>query len=308
MAEINATLVKTLRDRTGAGVIACKKALTETQGDLDAAIGLLRATEMAKAASKADRVAAEGLVGLIVDGSKGAMAELNTETDFVARTEAFQNAAAAFANTALSVQGDRGMLLSASAPDGDGSVADAISRLSARTGERVNLRRAAFVSVSDGVVASYVHNAAAPGLGNIGVLVALESPGHVDGLLDIGHRIAMHVAASSPLWVSQEDIPTEVVAEKRTALTEEAQKTGKTAAIVEKMVDGRMRKFYQEVVLGMQPFVLNPDQSVDVAVREAEKVVGTSIKIRAFVRFRTGEGLDKGASNPANAPVSAASL
>ena len=208
-------------------MIACKNALVETQGDLEAAVDRLRAAEIAKAASKVDRVAAEGLVGLVVDGTTGAIVELNTETDFVARTQAFQNAAAAFASIALSVHGDHGTLLNAPAPDGDGRVSDAIARLTARTGEHVNLRRSAFVSVSHGVVASYVHNAAAPGLGSIGVLVALESPGNADALLDIGHKIAMHVAASSPLWVSREDIPTEVVAEKRAELTEQAHKTGK---------------------------------------------------------------------------------
>jgi elongation factor Ts len=293
MTEINATLVKELRQRTGAGVIDCKKALVETQGDLEAAVDRLRAAEISKAAKKVDRVAAEGLVGLMVEGTKAAIIELNTETDFVARTQAFQNAAAAFASIALSVCGDYAMLLNAPAPDGDGRVSDAIARLSARTGEHINLRRSAFVSVSQGVVASYVHNAAAPCLGRIGALVALESPGNADALLDIGHKIAMHVAASSPQWVSREDIPTEVVAEKRAALTEEAHNTGKPPDIVEKMVEGRMRKFYEEVLLSMQPFVLNPDQRVELALREAEQAAGARIVVKVFVRFRTGEGIEK---------------
>jgi elongation factor Ts len=293
MTDINATLVKTLRDRSGAGVIDCKKALVQTHGDLDAAVDLLRAAEIANAARKVDRVAAEGLVGLIVDGTRGAVAELNTETDFVARTPAFRNAAAAFASIALTVQGDHGRLLKAPAPDGEGSVSDAIARLSARTGEHVNLRRSAFVSVSPGVVASYVHNAAAPGLGSIGVLVALESQGRADALHDIGHKIAMHVAASAPLWVSREDIPAEVVAQKRAELTAQAQKTGKPSAIAEKMVDGRMRKFYEEVVLSLQPFVLNPEQRVDQVLKDAERAAGVSVAIKAFVRFRTGEGIEK---------------
>ena len=293
MTEINATFVKTLRERTGAGVIACKNALVETHGDLEAAVDLLRAAEISNAAQKADRVAAEGLVGLLVEGTRGAIAELNTETDFVARTQAFQNAAAAFASIALGVKGDHSTLLKAPAPDGDGCVSDAIARLTARTGEHVSLRRSAFVSVSHGVVASYVHNAAAPGLGSIGVLVALESPGHADVVLDIGHKIAMHVAALSPSWVSREDIPAEVLAEKRAELTEQADKTGKSPEIVEKMVEGRMRKFYEEVVLGMQPFVLNPDQRVERALKEAETAAGARIVVKNFVRFRTGEGLDK---------------
>jgi elongation factor Ts len=293
MAEIRATLVKTLRDRTGAGIIACKQALAETQGDLEAAVDQLRTAEIAKAANKADRVAAEGLVGLAVEGTRGAIAELNAETDFVARTPAFQDAAAAFASIALRVHGDHRTLLSAPAPDGDGSVSDVIARLMARTGEHITLRRSAFVSVSHGVVASYVHNAAAPGLGSIGVLVALESTGHADALLDIGHKIAMHVAASSPLWVSREDIPTHVLAEKRAALAEQAHQTGKPPLIVEKMVEGRMRKFHEEVVLGMQPFVLDPDQTVERALEDARKSAGAAIAVKAFVRFRAGEGVDR---------------
>jgi elongation factor Ts len=291
MTEINATLVKTLRDRTGAGVIACKNALVETHGDLEIAVERLRAAEISKAAQKVDRVAAEGLVGVLVDGTRGAIAELNTETDFVARTQAFRNAAAAFTSIALGVNGDRSRLLNAPAPDGDGRVSDAIARLTARTGEHVSLRRSAFVSVSRGVVANYVHNAAAPGLGSIGVLVALESPGHAEIVLDIGHKIAMHVAASSPSWVSREDIPAEVVAEKRAELTEQARETGKPPEIVEKMVEGRMRKFYEEAVLGMQPFVLNTDQRVERALKEAESAAGARIVVKNFVRFRTGEGL-----------------
>ena len=168
-----------------------------------------------------------------------------------------------------------------------------IARLTARTGEHVTLRRSAFVSVSRGVVASYLHNAAAPGLGRIGVLVALESAGSRDVLLDIGHRVAMHIAASSPQWLAPEDIPRALVAEKHAELTEQARQTGKPPAIVEKMVEGRMRKFYEEVVLGLQPFVLSPDQRVDQAVKEAEHAAGWPITITAFARFQTGEGIDK---------------
>ena len=191
------------------------------------------------------------------------------------------------------MRGDHVRLLRAPAPDGDGCVSDAIARLTARTGEHVNLRRSAFVSVSPGVVASYVHNAAAPGLGSIGVLVALESPGHAEMLRDIGHKIAMHVAARAPLWVSREDIPTEVVEQRRTDLTGQAQKTGKPPDIVEKMVEGRMRKFYEEVVLGLQPFVLNPEQRVDQVLKDAEQSAGVPVAIKGFVRFRTGEGIEK---------------
>jgi elongation factor Ts len=232
-------------------------------------------------------------VGLVVERTRGAIVELNSETDFVARTEAFRNAAAAFARIALTVTGDRAAVLNAQAPDGEGRVSDLIGRLIARTGEHIILRRSAYVSVSRGVVASYVHNAAAPGLGSIAVLVALESGGDADALLDIGRKVAMHVAASSPLWVSREDIPSEVVAAKQSALSEQAHRAGKPPHIVEKMVEGRMRKFYEEVVLSLQPFVLDRGRRVEQALKEAEKAAGAAIAIGPFVRLQTGEGVDK---------------
>jgi elongation factor Ts len=299
MANIDATLVKALRDRTGAGVIACKKALVDTLGDLEAAVDRLRAAEIAIAARKADRVAAEGLVGLAVEATRGAMVELNSETDFVARADAFRHAASACAGIALDVRGDHAALLDAPAPDGDGRISDLIARLRARTGERIDLRRSAFVSVSRGVVASYVHNAAAPDLGRIGVLVALESAGNAEALLEAGHRIAMHIAASAPLWVSCEDIPADVVAEKQAALGEQTDKTGKPPDIVAKMVEGRMRRFYEEVVLKLQPFVLDPDRRVEQALRDAEQAAGAAIAVTAFARFRAGEGIDRFVTSPA---------
>jgi len=293
MVGISSTLVKTLREKTGAGVIACKNALVETQGDFEAAVDRLRAAEASKASAKADRVAAEGLVSLVVDENRGAILELNTQTDFAARTPAFHEAASALARLALDVNGDRDALLEARAPDGDGRVSDLMLRMAARTGEHVDLRRAACVSVRAGVIASYIHGAAGPGLGRIGVLVALESRAPVDALHRIGRAIAMHIAASAPLWVSPDQIPPEVVAEKRTALIGQAEKTGKPTAIVEKMVEGRMRKYFEEVVLGLQPFVLNPDQRVEDALREAAASAGATMTIGAFVRFKTGEGLVK---------------
>ena len=296
MAGISSTLVMALREKTGAGVIACRNALAETQGDYEAAVERLRAAEASKASAKTNRVAAEGLVGLVVDGNyltRGAIVELNVETDFAARTPAFQEAASALARLALDVRGDRDALLDARAPDGDGRVSDLMVRLTARTGEHVTLRRAAYVSVRAGAIASYIHGAAAPGLGRIGVLVALESGAPADALHGIGRAIAMHIAASAPLWVSPDGIPPEVVAEKRTALTGQAEKTGKPAAIVEKMVEGRMRRYFEEVVLGLQPFVLNPDQRVEEALREASVSTGSTMTVDAFVRFKTGEGLVK---------------
>lgn len=287
MAGIDATMVKALRDKTGAGVIACRNALVETQGDLDAAADRLRAEEASKAAQKADRVAAEGLVALCVDGARAAIVELNTETDFVARTAAFQEAAALLARSALEVAGDRDALIAAPSPDGNGRVSDLVVRLAARTGEHVNLRRSAFVSAGAGVVASYTHSAVAAGVGRIGVLVALESQGPADAVLGLGRAIAMHIAASSPLWISPADVPAAVMVEKRRALTEQAQNTGKGPAIVEKMVEGRMRRFCEETVLVLQPFALNPDQRVGQVIEES----GIPVAVKAFVRFRIGEGV-----------------
>jgi elongation factor Ts len=299
MAEISATpvenieKVKTLREKTGAGVIACRNALAETRGDVEAAVDRLRAAEASKASAKTDRVAAEGLVGLVVDGNRGALVELNAETDFAARTPAFREAASGLARLALDVHGDRNALLAARAPDGDGRVSDMLLRLTARTGEHVDLRRVACVSVRAGAIASYIHGGVAPGLGRIGVLVALQSGAPAAHLHGIGRGIAMHIAASAPLWVSRDAIPPEIVAEKRTALLEQAEQTRKPPAIVAKMVEGRMRKYFEEVVLGLQPFVLNPDQRVDEALREAATSAGSAMTIGAFVRFKVGEGLVK---------------
>jgi elongation factor Ts len=294
MAGINAALVKTLRDKTGAGVIACKNALEETLGDFDAAVDRLRAAEASKAAQKADRVSAEGLVGLVVDGTRGAIIEVNTETDFVARTAGFQDAVRAFVRVGLEVMGGHEALLAAPAPDGDGHVSDVIARLAARTGEHIKLRRCGFVSVTRGAVASYVHSASAPGLGRIGVLVALEGAAPPDALLGIGRKLAMHIAAASPQWIGVEDIPVRVITDKRAELVEQARATGKPAEIAEKIVEGRMRRFFEETVLDLQTFVLNPEQRVSDALQEAEAAASASMSVKAFVRFKTGEGLDPG--------------
>lgn len=290
MAAVNATLVKRLRDKTGAGVIACKNALAETAGDLEAAIERLREAELLNAAKRAERAAVEGLVALALEGQRGAIVELNAETDFVARSEAFKRAAAGFARIALTMGGDRARLLDAAAPDGDGRVADTISRLSARTGERIALRRSAVVSAPRGAVSSYVHNAVASGVGSIAVLVALESSAAAAALGGIGHALAMHIAASAPLWVSLEHVPHAVVDEKRAELDEQARRSGKPPAIVEKMIDGRLRKFYDEVVLDRQAFVVNPEQTVAQALQWAEQSLGASIRVPAFARFKVGEG------------------
>jgi elongation factor Ts len=298
MAGINASLVKTLRDKTGAGVIACKNALAEAQGDFDAAVDRLRAAEASNATQRVGRMAAEGLVGLLVEGTRGAIVELNTETDFVARTAGFRDAVTSFARVALELTGRHEALFAAPAPDGNGRISDVIARLMARTGEHIKLRRCGFVSVARGAVVSYVHSALGPGLGRIGVLVALESGAPPDALLGIGRKLAMHIAAASPQWIGIDDIPAEVIAEKRAALVEQARTTGKAAEIVEKIVEGRMRRFFEDAVLGLQPFVLNPEQRVSDALQEAEAAASAPISVKAFVRFKTGEGLDAAVRTP----------
>ena len=292
MAEITAGLVKELREKTGVGMMDCKKALAETAGDIEAAVDWLRAKGLSKAAKKADRAAAEGLVGVAPAGASAAIVELNSETDFVARNEQFQKAAAAYAQLALKVGGDLQALLASPAPGG-GSVQEEITNLIATIGENINLRRAAALSVSQGVVAPYVHNAIAPNLGRVGVLVALESAGRAEVLLDIGRKVAMHIAATAPLAVSVEEVPAEAVARERAVLTEQAKDSGKPAGVVEKMIEGRLRKFYEEVVLTKQAFVVNPDLTVEQALKEAEKAAGAPIALKAFLHFRLGEGVEK---------------
>jgi elongation factor Ts len=284
--EISATLVKTLRDRTGAGIMACRSTLAETNGDLDAAIERLRDAQTTMAAKKADRQATEGLVALAVEGARGALVEVNCETDFVARGDEFRRAVASLAPLALAVAGERAALLAAPAPGGEGSVADLVTRLSARTGERVSIRRTTLIDAGAGTLASYVHGAVAPGVGVIGVLVALESRATGAALADAGRRIAMHVAASEPTWVSEADIPAAVLVEKRSELQAQAHTTGKPAGVVERMVEGRLRKFVGEVVLLEQPFIMNPDETVEQALAAA--AAGTPVRVRGFVRFRVG--------------------
>jgi elongation factor Ts len=286
MAEITATLVKTLRDRTGAGIMACRTTLAETGGDLDAAIERLRDAQTTMAAKKADRVALDGLVTVAVAGTRGALVEVNCETDFVARSDQFRRAVSALGPLALATAGDLKALVAAPSPDGDGTVAELVTRLSARTGERVAIRRAAVVSAPGGVVAPYVHNATDAGTGTIGVLVALEGP--ADVAATIGRQLAMHVAASAPQWVAPGDVPAAVLAEKRAELLAQAQTSGKPAAVVEKMVEGRLRKFTDEVVLLRQPFIIDPDRTVQQALIDAANG-GAATRVRTFVRYRVGD-------------------
>jgi elongation factor Ts len=292
MAEVTAALVKDLREKSGAGMMDCKKALVENDGDVELAIDWLRTKGLSKAAKKADRIAAEGLVAMAVSGNAGAMIELNAETDFVARNVLFQGAAKSIAQAALTVGADVEALNVAKTAEGE-VVTDMLANLIATIGENMVLRRAARFEVSKGAVASYVHNATAPDLGRIGVLVAVESEGDEAALRELGRKIAMHVAATQPLSLSTDDLDPEAVERERAIFTEQALESGKPAGVVEKMVEGRIRKFFEEVVLLKQAFVMNPDLTVEQLVAETAKTLGTPVVIKGFARLALGEGIEK---------------
>ena len=295
MAEITAALVKQLRDKTGAGMMDCKKALAENDGDLDAAVDWLRTKGLAAAAKKAGRVASEGLVGVAVsdDGRSGALIEINAETDFVARNDTFQAFVSQCAKLALESGGDIERLAGAAYPGGDGTVQDQLVNLVATIGENMQLRRAGSLSVDNGVVASYVHSAAAPGIGKIGVLVALESTGDKDQLATLGKQLAMHVAATKPEAVSVDDLDQALVERERNVLSEQARESGKPEEIIAKMVEGRLRKFYEEVVLAEQTFVIDGETRIAKVLEAAVKDVGGPVAVAGFMRFGLGEGIDK---------------
>lgn len=293
MAEITTALIKDLRETTGAGMMDCKKALQETGGDMEAAVDWLRGKGLAKAAKKAGRVAAEGLVGIATGDKTAALVELNSETDFAARSEKFQAIVTAVSKLALSSKGDIAALLASPFPGSDRNVADYVSEMVGTIGENMNVRRTASLSVSQGVVAGYVHNQVAPGLGKMGVIVALESSGDADRLNALGKQIAMHIAAAAPLALSPDQLDAEVVERERAVLIEQARESGKPDNIIEKMIEGRIRKFYEEVVLLSQAWVMDPETTVEKAVNAAAKEIGTPIKITGFVRFLLGDGIAK---------------
>ncbi len=293
MAAITAALVKELREQTGAGMMDCKKALAETDGEMTAAIDWLRAKGLSKAAKKADRVAADGLVGVATDGANGALVEVNAETDFVARNEVFQTVVRAIAERALSAGGDVEKLAAMDATEGEGSITDQLQRMVGTIGENMTLRRTESISVSKGVVASYVHSVTADNLGKIGVLVALESDGDSEVLADVGRKVAMHVAATSPLAAFKEELDPVAVERERQVLTEQARESGKPDNVIEKMIEGRLRKFYQEVVLVEQAFVMDPDLTVGKFVEGAAKEAGAPVKLTGFRMLRLGEGIEK---------------
>ncbi len=285
MAEITATLVKALREKTGAGMMDAKKALVENAGDEAAAIEWLRAKGLSKAAKKSGRTAAEGLVGVIVsaDGKSGAMIELNAETDFVGRNEQFQKALSTIAQTALKTDGTVEAVAGAPSPDGDGTIDDMVKRLISTIGENMALRRSVKLTAG-GKVASYIHNAEAPGMGKVGVLVSLDGTGDLD---DVGRKVAMHIAATSPAAATTAELDPALIESEKRVLTEQARESGKPDNVIEKMIVGRMQKFYKEVVLLEQPFVMNPDQTV------ADYLKGVGASLNGFAHFKLGEGIEK---------------
>jgi elongation factor Ts len=290
MANITAGMVKELRDKTGAGMMDCKAALNETGGDVEGAVDWLRKKGFAKAAKKAGRVAAEGLIGVALAPSKGVVVEVNSETDFVARNDLFQGLVKMIANVALDAGTDVDKILAA--PIGDRTVADAINETIAKIGENMTLRRAAALSVGKGVVASYVHSSVTDGLGRIGVLVALESPGKADELKALGRLVAMHVAAANPQAVDPSGLDAALIQRERGVLAAKAE--GKPANVVEKIVESGLKTFYKEVCLLEQGYAIEEGKkTVAQAIKEAEAKVGGPIKVTGFVRFALGEGIDR---------------
>jgi elongation factor Ts len=294
MAEKTAGDDKTLRERSGAGMMDCKKALVECDGDIEKAIDLLRKKGLAAAAKKSGRVAAEGLVGIFVDGTKGTIAEINAETDFVARNEMFCEYVSTVVKLANAKDtADLESLKALPYPGSERNVGEELTNLIAVIGENMGLRRIAGLSVSQGIIASYVHNKVANDLGKVGVLVALESSGDAGKLLELGKKIAMHIAAASPLSLAIEDLDPAVLEREKDVVSEQAKNSGKPAEFIGKIVEGRIRKFYEEVVLLEQVFVMDTSMKVKDVVAAAAKENGTPITVKGFVKFVLGEGIEK---------------
>ncbi len=293
MTEITASMVKELREKTGAGMMDCKKALAEVKGNIEEAVDWLRKKGLAAAAKKAGRVAAEGLVGVATEGTSGVVLEVNAETDFIARNEKFQQLVLEAAKKALSKDMSVEDLANQNVGLEGGTVQGALTHLIAVIGENMNLRRVKRLNVSEGVVTSYIHSAMIPGLGKIGVLVALESAASKDKLNELGKKIAMHIAATQPQALSIDDVDPTSLERERAILIDQAKASGRPEAIIEKMVEGRVRKFYEEVVLLEQAFVMDPSKRVQDIITEAAKELGSAIKLTAFERFALGEGIEK---------------
>lgn len=290
--SITAAQVKELRELTGAGMMDCKAALNETGGDMEAAVDWLRKKGIAKADKKASRTAAEGLVGVASDATSAVVVELNSETDFVARNDAFQDIVRKVASVALGTDGNVESVAAASYGAGK-TVADTIKDAIGTIGENMNLRRSAKLSVGKGAVATYVHNSVADGLGKMGVLVAVETDGDAEAARAFGRQVAMHVAATNPLALTAEEVDASAVAREKEIFADQARQSGKPENIIEKMVEGRMRKFFEEVVLLKQAFVINPDLTVEQALKAAEKDIGAPARVTGFVRFALGEGIER---------------
>jgi elongation factor Ts len=293
MAKITAEMVKDLRDKTGAGMMDCKAALGETDGNVEAAIDWLRKKGLAKAAKKAGRVAAEGLIGVSVHGDAGALVEVNAETDFVARNDTFKEFVRDVAVLAREVGGDVENIHNAPLKSGGPAVKDILPELVAKIGENIAVRRAVVLSVTPGVVAAYVHNASSPELGKIGVLVGLRSTGDADKLAALGKQIAMHIAAAAPLALTPDHLSPELVARERAVQGDLARQSGKPENVIEKMIEGRMRKFYEESVLLSQVFVIDGETPIAKVLEKASKDLGTPVEIAGYYRFAVGEGIEK---------------
>jgi len=293
MANVSAAMVKELRDQTGAGMMDCKAALSETGGNLDAAVDWLRKKGLSKAAKKAGRMAAEGLVGVAVKGSKGVLVEVNSETDFVARNDLFQGLVKMIADAALDAGPSVDKILAAKA--GNITISEAIADTIAKVGENMSLRRAAGLSVGKGAIASYVHNAVSDGLGRIGVIVALESAGKDDELKAFGRMVAMHVASANPQAIDSSGLDTAAIEREKAVLTDKAKAQGKPANVIDKIIESGLKSFYKEVCLLDQEFIspLDDKKSVAQAIKEAEAKVGAPIKVAGFVRFGLGEGIER---------------
>jgi len=290
---ITAALVKELREKTGAGMMDCKKALSETDGDLEQAVDWLRTKGLAAAAKKAGRTASEGLVGVHVVGNTAAMVEINAETDFVARNETFQDFVLKVAQVALETGDDIEKIKAASYPGEDRTVEEQLTHLIATIGENMSLRRATVVSVDQGALSAYIHNQTAPGLGKIGVLVGLNSSGDAEVLSGVGKQLAMHIAASAPVAVSREDLDPEMIERERAVLSDQARESGKPEEIIEKMVEGRIRKYFEEVCLLDQTFAIDGETKVEKVVEAAGKDAGAPVSVAAFATFKLGEGIEK---------------
>lgn len=293
MTAISADMIKQIRETTGAGMLDCRKALTETAGNMEEAIDWLRKKGLSAAAKKSGRVAAEGVVAAQSAGTKAAVIELNSETDFVSRNEQFQKLAKQIVELALATGGDVEKLRATAFPGTGRSVADEVANAVGVIGENINLRRTAVLEVSKGVVATYIHNAVAPGMGKIAILVGIETDGDKAAAETFGKQVAMHIAAARPEALTTADVDTAKLDRERAVYREQAQASGKPADVIEKMVDGRIRKYYEEVVLLEQLFVIDGKTKISQAVADAAKTVGAPVKITGFVSYRLGEGIEK---------------